>query len=624
MNDFRFITILFFTLILRKSISVTPNRPNIVMFFPDDMGYNDVSFTNGVDHVPFEQPFLDKLAAESVQFSTYYSASICTPSRCALMTGRYNIRTGCQSFDLLNEIPWGIGLDEYLLPMMLKDAGYYNVLYGKWHLGHYADHYLPTARGFDEFLGYCGGAEDHYSHFDDGGPPDYSPLVYDWWCGLPDENGELQPAKPDYQLKYSGRYGTLVWNETMWDFVTHRSLNLDSPWFMFLSSQLPHGPPQAPQKYADRGCNGTDTCGDPHSEYANWLGMEYLLNDYIKSVIDALRISGQVNRTIFIFIGDHGSPAIGDFMPANITTQIPNYSRNYPFRGGKGIEYEGGVRCPAFIWSPLLPENMRGQILPDIISVMDWFPTIATWVKSRSNNFPAIIDGIDLTDRLFNGAKMKQRTILINLNTDCQEYGYVPLTALRYQIGSIDVKLVIDCMDADGNTEGNISLWNMSYDQRELDENDLMRDKNWLKENDKIVNTSFEILYDYLAQSVPPMHPILPWQEGSPCSNCFLGCPIPQTTPILDQEDESQTGISYLVLTPWYKSINGKNVLIQDWCEENSYSNRSNTTLIIIISFSAVVLFLLVPLFCYLVYRSKNKKNVGSAGFNLLKVEESQ
>jgi len=595
MNGFRFITILSFTLMLRKSTSITPDRPNIVMFFPDDMGHNDVSFTNGVDHVPFKQPFLDSLAADAVQFSTYYSASICTPSRCALMTGRHNIRTGCQSFDLRNEVPWGLGLDEYLLPQMLKHAGYYNVLYGKWHLGHYADSYLPTARGFDEFLGYCGGAEDHYLHFDDGGPPDFLPLVYDWWCGLPDENGKLQSAKPDYQLEYSGRYGTLVWNETMWDFVTRRSLNLESPWFMFLSSQLPHGPPQAPQKYADLGCAGTDTCGDPHSEYANWLGMEYLLDDYIKSVIDALNISGQINHTIFMFIGDHGSPPIEHFMPANITTLIPNYSRNYPFRGGKGGEYEGGVRCPAFIWSPLLPDNIRGQILPDIISVMDWFPTIATWVGLPSNNFTAIIDGIDLTNRLFNGAKMRQRSILINLNAVGQDF--VPLTALRYQDGSIDIKLVIDRMFADGNTEGNVSLWNMSYDQRELDKNDLMLDINWVKEHVEIINASFELLKDYLEQSVPPMHPALPWQAGSPCSHCILGCPSPQhIAPIPDQEytrqfGKSQTETSYLVLAPWYKVIEGKTILIQDWCEDNSNSNRKDATSILIIVFSTVVLF---------------------------------
>lgn len=511
MDNCHFVTFLIFLFLLKENISVTPNRPNIILFFPDDMGYNDVSFTNGADYVPFKQPFLDSLAADGVTLSNYYSASLCTPARCSLMTGRYTIRSGCQSEDLHNGVPWGINLDEYLLSEMLKDAGYYTVLYGKWHLGYYAEKYLPTGRGFDEFIGYCGGGEEHYSHFE--GPP-HERQTYDWWYGLPNRNGEFQPAKPDYDLKYSGIYSTFIWNETMWDFVTRRSLNIESPWFMFLSSQLPHGPPQAPQEYANIGCKKTNTCKNPYSEYAHWLGMEYLLDDYVASVINAVKISGQLNNTIFIFAGDHGSPSIDNFMPNNITAFIPNYSRNYPFRGGKDSQYEGGVRCPAFVWSPLLPDEIRGKTLPDITSVLDWLPTIATWAGLSSSSLPNIVDGIDLTDRLFNEGDLTQRNLLININTLCQDdathrmmlgESLDPHAALRYQNGTIDVKLAVGCMLSNGTMMGNISMWNMSYKQNELDINDLMKDKNWVVENKAVIDIVFRLLDDYRKESVPPL-----------------------------------------------------------------------------------------------------------------------
>lgn len=195
--------------------------------------------------------------------------------------------------------------------------------------------------------------------------------------------------------------------------------------------------------------------------------MEYLLDDYVKSIISALTISGQVDNTVFIFAGDHGSPPIDGFMPENITDLIPGYSRNYPFRGGKAGQWEGGVRCPAFIWSPLLPQEMIGKTVTDITSVMDWLPTMATWAGVSVDSLPNSVDGIDLTDKLFNGGENELRSLLVNINPLCEDYieerlehgeDADPQTALRYQAEGVDVKITIDCMLEDGTKIGNISF----------------------------------------------------------------------------------------------------------------------------------------------------------------------
>merc|ERR1719319_1880186 len=133
---------------------------------------NDVNYTNGL--APIATPNLDFLATNGVILDHYYTAPICTPARCALMTGRHMMRTGCHN-DAGNDA-WGLNLDEYLVSDILKGVGHYHTaIYGKWHLGHYSWQHTPPFRGFDDWNGFLGGGVGMATHMDGDS--------YDWWDG---------------------------------------------------------------------------------------------------------------------------------------------------------------------------------------------------------------------------------------------------------------------------------------------------------------------------------------------------------------------------------------------------------------------------------------------------------
>lgn len=124
-------------------------------------GFNDVSI-HGSNHIP--TPNIDALGIFGIVLNRYYVAPMCTPSRSSLMTGKYPFNIGMQRFVIPSEQPYGLGLEEKLLPEYLKEAGYSTNIIGKWHLGFYKKEYTPTFRGFDRYFGYMGPYIDYYNH----------------------------------------------------------------------------------------------------------------------------------------------------------------------------------------------------------------------------------------------------------------------------------------------------------------------------------------------------------------------------------------------------------------------------------------------------------------------------
>jgi arylsulfatase A-like enzyme len=141
-------------------LAAEPPRPNIVYVVADDLGWKDVGFHGS----EIETPSLDRLAADGVTFDQFYVQPMCTPTRAALMTGRYPLRYGLQSFVILPEQTYGLPLDERLLPEALKEAGYDTAIVGKWHLGHADMAYWPKQRGFDYQYGPMIGEIDYFTH----------------------------------------------------------------------------------------------------------------------------------------------------------------------------------------------------------------------------------------------------------------------------------------------------------------------------------------------------------------------------------------------------------------------------------------------------------------------------
>src|SRR5262245_25774119 len=142
-----------------------PPQPNIVFLLADDLGWADVGWHGG----EIQTPHLDRLAAAGARLEQFYVQPVCSPTRAALMTGRYPMRHGLQVGVVRPWAQYGLPLEERTLPQALQEAGYVTAICGKWHLGHFRPEYLPTRRGFDHQYGHYNGALDYFTHVRDGG-----------------------------------------------------------------------------------------------------------------------------------------------------------------------------------------------------------------------------------------------------------------------------------------------------------------------------------------------------------------------------------------------------------------------------------------------------------------------
>jgi len=358
-------------------------QPNFIIFFPDDFGYNDVNYSSGLG--PLNTQNIDMLAMDGVRFTNYYTGPICTPARCALMTGRHIMRTGCHN-DGGGDNTWSLNLNEILIPEVLMSGGYHSVLYGKWHLGFHSWEHMPTMRGFDEFRGFLGGAVGQATHMDEN--------LYDWWNGTSIDSSAY------------GEYVAYLVEDYMYDLIDrHVSGSLGKPFFAYLPLSLPHGPLGAPEEYTELFEEewGEDT------DMTLWLSELMMLDDLVGNIWQYLAAVGILWNTYIIFAGDHGAP---QYEPEDLEV-----SRNFPFSGGKGTLWEGGVRCPAWIYNP----SITSTRLDTLTSAIDWLPTLAELGGISECDVPTNIDGVSLVDLWMNGEEDNYwRTLLVDVDPDCE------------------------------------------------------------------------------------------------------------------------------------------------------------------------------------------------------------
>ena len=193
-------------------VCASDEKPNIVYIVADDLGWKDVGF-HGSD---IRTPNLDKLATNGVRLEQFYAQPMCTPTRAALMTGRYPIRYGLQTAVIPSSATYGLATDEWLLPQALKEAGYYTAIVGKWHLGHADPKYWPRQRGFDYQYGPLIGEIDYFTHEAHG--------VVDWY-----RNNKL--------VKEEGYSTTLLGNEAVKLIEQH---DASTPFYLYLTFNAPH------------------------------------------------------------------------------------------------------------------------------------------------------------------------------------------------------------------------------------------------------------------------------------------------------------------------------------------------------------------------------------------------
>ena len=353
-----------------------PGKPNIVYIIADDLGYADVGFHGS----NIKTPSIDDLAAGGARLEQFYAQPMCTPTRAALMTGRYPLRYGLQSFVILPEQTYGIPADETLMPQILKEAGYDTAIIGKWHLGHADKALFPNARGFDYQYGPLIGEIDYNSHTVHG--------TLDWY-------------RDGKKLHEKGYSTTLIGQDAVRYIDSRKS---DKPFFLYLAFNAPHTPYQAPAAYLDR----YKDISDPNRRA--YAAMVSAMDDQIGDVMKALEAKGLRDNTLVFFQSDNGG--VRDAMFAGEIQQKGDLpASNAPYRDGKGSLYEGGTHVVALAnW----PGHIEAEKVDGMMHVVDMLPTIAAKVgASTAGTKP--LDGMNVWDTIAKNAPSPRNEIVYNI-----------------------------------------------------------------------------------------------------------------------------------------------------------------------------------------------------------------
>jgi arylsulfatase A-like enzyme len=348
-------------------------RPNIVFILADDMGYADVSCYGRRD---LQTPNIDRIAAQGTRFTQAYANSpVCTASRVAIITGRYQIRlaVGLEEPIAPPITQQGIGLppEHPTLPSLLRKAGYGTTLIGKWHLGGLPT-FSPLKSGYDHFYGFRGGALDYYRHTTGADTPD-----------LWDE---------DKQVSEEGYLTDLFGDRAVKVISDHARAG--QSFFLSLHFNAPHWPWEAPGDQAEsdrlrgRGLDHLD--GGSQETYRRMITA---LDAQVGRVLQALDDNGIAGDTIVIFTSDNGGERFAD---------------TWPFSGKKQELLEGGLRIPAIIsWPGHVP---AGRVSEQVTANMDWLPTLLAAAGTTPDPaYPS--DGMNLFPHLTAGTAVVERKL---------------------------------------------------------------------------------------------------------------------------------------------------------------------------------------------------------------------
>lgn len=340
------------------------NKPNIVYFLADDLGWGDVGWHQG----EIRTPNLDRLASAGARLEQFYVQPVCSPTRAALLTGRYPMRHGLQVGVVRPWAQYGLPLAERTLPQALREAGYETAIVGKWHLGHYRPEYLPTRRGFIHQYGHYNGALDYFTHVRDGG--------FDW-------------HRDDRVNRDEGYTTHLLAKEAVRLVENH---DPSHPLFLYVAFNAVHAPHQVPERYKATYAH----LKEPRRTYA---GMLAALDEAVGEVVAAVERRGMRKDTLFLYSSDNGGPS-----PGVVTS-------NGPLRGAKATLYEGGVRVPAVAaWD----EHIKaGSVVNSPMHAVDWYPTLLGLAGARLEQ-PLPLDGRDIWATITRGAPSPHKEILLN------------------------------------------------------------------------------------------------------------------------------------------------------------------------------------------------------------------
>ena len=346
-------------------------RPNFVILFADDLGYGDLG---SFGHPTIATPRLDRLAAAGIRLTSFYAAHACTPSRAALLTGRYPVRSGLGSV-LGPDDPRGIPPGEITFAEALAAKGYRTAAIGKWHLGHLERRFRPTANGFHEYFGLL------YSN----------DMIRPW----------VQTDRPLELWRNDEPVEHLVDQTTLTERYTEEAVRFienarDRPFVLYLAYSMPHVPISVSRRFSGRSRAGL--YGDV-IETIDWSAGQ---------VVDALERHGLSGRTLVMFTSDNGPwLEMPDRMFSGNAIKPWHAGSKGPLRGAKADTWEGGVRVPFIArWPGRIP---AGRVDAGVASTMDLYTTM---IRLAGADVPADrpIDGVDLSAWLTTPGASPRRT----------------------------------------------------------------------------------------------------------------------------------------------------------------------------------------------------------------------
>ena len=371
--------LVFFLAIFVLEANAESSRPNVVFILTDDMGYGDLGSYGATD---ISTPNLDRLAREGVRLTNSYSAGpVCTPTRVAFLTGRYQQRVGLE-WASVGIGDAGLAVSEISVARMLKNSGYVTGLFGKWHVGGTAE-FGPNAHGFDEFFGFLGPNVDFYTHREVVPKP-----------GVPDLFENTEPVEREGYLTH---------------LITERSVRFiqrhdGTPFFLFVSYNAPHWPFQPPDRrweaQPEKRLEGTRR---------DYVRMIESIDDGVGRILETLSAQGLSRNTLVIFTNDNGGERL---------------SRNVPFFHHKATLWEGGIRVPCLIrWPGQLPS---GKTSEQAVITMDLTATILAATGTVPPQGRSL-DGMNILPILKGEKPLQERTFFWRI----QEEGMVQKAVRR-------------------------------------------------------------------------------------------------------------------------------------------------------------------------------------------------
>ena len=371
------------------AVRATAKKPNIVMILVDDLGYGDLSSYGAKD---LKSPNIDSLIAAGLRMDNFYAnCPVCSPTRAALLTGRYPdlvgvpgvIRTHIQN-------NWGyVSPHAVFLPKVLKTAGYHTAIVGKWHLGLEPPN-TPNDHGFDHFHGYLGGMmDDYYKHRRHG--INYMRL----------EDKEIDPKG----------HATDLFTDWAVDYIGDRAKS-KQPFFLYLAYNAPHTPIQPPKEWFEKVKEREKGISDKR---AKLVALIEHMDEGIGKVVSALRHSGTSDNTLIIFTSDNGG-------------QVNVGGTNGPLRGGKQDMYEGGIKEPfCAVWPGRIKAGSRNT--DRIALTMDLYPTMC---EAAGASFDHAIDGQSILPTLLGKEQSTEDRCLFWVRREGGHYGGRAYYAARY------------------------------------------------------------------------------------------------------------------------------------------------------------------------------------------------